>query len=149
MARSIYRSFAREAQRVEFVTGDSHEPRTGRRIRRLLDGTSRLPVLDGDHSYEGVKQDFADYTPLVALGAWLRFTTSFPAGPASTATLEVSLASGESSRPGTRRRPNWFRIGTGDRAGSGSFLSRRYGSDMTLRVPRLRARRLGPRAVEL
>lgn len=70
----LYRSFAREQQRIELVRDDSHSPRTVEKIRRVLDGRP-LDVLfiDGDHSYEGVKQDFEMYSPLVAKGGLVAF----------------------------------------------------------------------------
>jgi predicted O-methyltransferase YrrM len=70
----LYRSFAREQQRIELVREDSHAPGTVEKIRRVLDGR-RLDVLfiDGDHSYEGVKQDFEMYSPLVAKGGLVAF----------------------------------------------------------------------------
>jgi cephalosporin hydroxylase len=78
----LYRSFAREAQRVEPVLGDSHEPRTRERIRRLLGGRDvDLLLVDGDHTYEGVKQDFADYSPLVRSGGLVAFHDIVPGGP--------------------------------------------------------------------
>jgi predicted O-methyltransferase YrrM len=78
----LYRSFAREAQRVELVVEDSHEPHTGRRIRRLLNGRYLdLLFVDGDHTYDGVKQDFADYSPLVRPGGLVAFHDIVPGGP--------------------------------------------------------------------
>jgi predicted O-methyltransferase YrrM len=78
----LYRSFAREAQRVELVVGDSHEPRTREQVQRLLDGKSiDLLFIDGDHSYEGVKKDFADYAPLVRSGGLVAFHDIVPGGP--------------------------------------------------------------------
>jgi cephalosporin hydroxylase len=78
----LYRSFAREAQRVELVRGDSHQPRTGERIRQLLGGRHLdFLFIDGDHTYDGVKQDFADYAPLVRPGGLVAFHDIVPGGP--------------------------------------------------------------------
>jgi predicted O-methyltransferase YrrM len=78
----LYRSFARDAQRVELVVGDSHEPRTREHVNRLLDGRALdLLFVDGDHSYEGVKQDFADYAPSVRPGGLVAFHDIVPSGP--------------------------------------------------------------------
>jgi cephalosporin hydroxylase len=78
----LYRSFAREAQRVELVTGDSHARRIRDQIRQLLDGRPLdFLFIDGDHSYEGVKQDFADYAPLVRSGGLVAFHDIVPGGP--------------------------------------------------------------------
>jgi cephalosporin hydroxylase len=78
----LYRSFARAAQRVVLVVGDSHEPRIGQRIRGLLDGRHLdLLFVDGDHTQEGVNQDFADYAPLVRPGGLVAFHDIVPGGP--------------------------------------------------------------------
>jgi len=78
----LYRSFAREAQRVKLVTGDSHEPRIREQVQRLLGGKPiDLLFIDGDHSYEGVKKDFADYAPLVRSGGLVAFHDIVPGGP--------------------------------------------------------------------
>jgi len=57
-----------------FVHADSHAPQTAVKIRRLL-GSSQLDLLfiDGDHSYEGVKQDFDMYGELVRPGGMIAF----------------------------------------------------------------------------
>ena len=53
---------------------DSHDPVTLERVGKILDGR---PVdflfIDGDHSYEGVKQDFEMYSPLVRPGGIVAF----------------------------------------------------------------------------
>jgi cephalosporin hydroxylase len=78
----LYRSFARANQRVELVVGDSHDPQIGQRIRRLLGGRAvDLLFVDGDHSYEGIRHDFADYTPLVRPGGVVALHDIVPGGP--------------------------------------------------------------------
>jgi predicted O-methyltransferase YrrM len=78
----LYRSFAREGQRVELVRGDSHAEGTRKRIRSLLQGrTIDLLFVDGDHTYEGVRRDFADYAPLVHTGGLIAFHDIVPGGP--------------------------------------------------------------------
>jgi predicted O-methyltransferase YrrM len=77
----LYQSFARKGQRVELVLGDSHASGTRERIRRLLGGRALdLLFIDGDHTYEGVKQDFADYAPLVRPGGLVAFHDIVPGG---------------------------------------------------------------------
>jgi predicted O-methyltransferase YrrM len=39
-----------------------------------------LLFIDGDHSYNGVKKDFTDYSPLVRKGGWIAFHDIIPAG---------------------------------------------------------------------
>ena len=78
----LYRSFAREAQRVKLVRGDSHSAESEQQIRRLLEGKPLdLLLVDGDHTYEGVKQDVADYGPLVRPGGIIALHDIVPGGP--------------------------------------------------------------------
>ena len=49
-----------------YIHGDSHEERTKMRLVNLLQGRFiDVLVIDGDHTYEGVKQDYEMYAPLV------------------------------------------------------------------------------------
>jgi len=52
-----------------FIKGNSHDPTTLKKIKEIL-GDNVLDVLfiDGDHSYSGVKEDFALYNNLVHPG---------------------------------------------------------------------------------
>jgi predicted O-methyltransferase YrrM len=78
----LYRRFADDAQRVRLVRGNSHAARVRDRIRRLLEGRALdLLFVDGDHSYEGVKQDVADYAPLVRPGGIVALHDIVPGGP--------------------------------------------------------------------
>ena len=53
---------------------DSHDPKTVRRLERLLAGRSiDFLLIDGDHSYEGVKRDWELYEPLVTPGGLIAF----------------------------------------------------------------------------
>lgn len=62
----LNKSFPLEHQFLHLIQGNSHGPQTFDTVQALLKGR-RLDVLflDGDHSYEGVKQDFEMYGPLV------------------------------------------------------------------------------------
>ena len=49
-----------------YIHGDSHEERTLLRLVNLLqDRLIDVLVIDGDHTYEGVRQDYEMYSPLV------------------------------------------------------------------------------------
>ena len=78
----LYRSFVRDGQRVVPLQGDSHQPTTQRRVKELLGGRSvDFLFIDGDHSYDGVKRDLADYAPLVRPGGIIAFHDIVPGGP--------------------------------------------------------------------
>ena len=66
---SLYRSFAREEQRIDLVMADSHALETQDRITTILEGRPvDLLFIDGDHTRNGVESDFRAYSKLVADG---------------------------------------------------------------------------------
>jgi predicted O-methyltransferase YrrM len=70
----LYKSFVREAQRLDLIRGDSHDPRTSARVRTLLGGEQLdFLFIDGDHTFDGVRQDFETYGPLVRPGGLIGF----------------------------------------------------------------------------
>lgn len=70
----LYRGFAQERQRIELIREDSHAASTFEKVRqRLADRRLDLLFIDGDHCYEGVKNDFEMYSPLVAKGGTIAF----------------------------------------------------------------------------
>jgi cephalosporin hydroxylase len=73
------RHFSRLGQRISFVDGSSYAPESVARVRQLL-GHHKLDLLfvDGDHSYEGVKQDFLKYRHLVRDGGIIAFHDVVP-----------------------------------------------------------------------
>jgi predicted O-methyltransferase YrrM len=63
----IYRRFARPGQRVVTVRGDSHSDAVLSSVEELLGGRPiDLLFIDGDHTYEGVREDFEKYSPLLS-----------------------------------------------------------------------------------
>jgi len=67
--RVLYRAFARPGQRLDLIRADSHSQETVERVKRTLGGEPLdFLMIDGDHTYEGVKRDFESYAPLVRPG---------------------------------------------------------------------------------
>jgi predicted O-methyltransferase YrrM len=65
----LYRRFAKGRQDLRLIRGDSHAPETLEKVKAALGGGQLdLLFIDGDHTYSGVSQDFADYSPLVRDG---------------------------------------------------------------------------------
>ncbi len=68
----LYRSFARQGQRTVFLRADSHREDTRRTVEGILAGE---PVdflfIDGDHTYDGVRRDFDNYSRLVRPGGMI------------------------------------------------------------------------------
>lgn len=59
--------------RVKWIVGDSHLESTKNELTSLLHKWIDLLFIDGDHSYQGVKQDFEMYSPLVKDGGLIVF----------------------------------------------------------------------------
>ena len=64
---SFYKSFAKQNQSLQLIRSNSHLEETVNYVKKIL-GEKQLDFLliDGDHSYEGVKQDYMMYSPLVS-----------------------------------------------------------------------------------
>jgi predicted O-methyltransferase YrrM len=68
-AEEMHSLFPKDGQRLHLIQGDSHEQQTFAELEGHLDGTQLdFVFIDGDHTYEGVKQDFEMYSPLVRPG---------------------------------------------------------------------------------
>lgn len=66
-----YKTFSRN---VYFVSADSHKQETLDRVKEILNGQELdFLFIDGDHSYDGVKQDFHMYRELVKDGGYIGF----------------------------------------------------------------------------
>jgi cephalosporin hydroxylase len=99
---SLYRSFARASQRVEFVRADSHAAATRVAIERLFEGRGvDFLVIDGDHGAEGVRADFRDYVELVAPGGRIAFHDIVPGDPDRTGEVPEFWQELRLSYPGT------------------------------------------------
>jgi cephalosporin hydroxylase len=70
----LYQRFARERQQLHLLRASSHDESTMAEVKRLLGGRSvDFLFIDGDHTYEGVKQDWEMYSPLVRPGGLVAF----------------------------------------------------------------------------
>ena len=59
------KAFAKKDQTIHCILGDSHLEETKSKISEQVKGGIDVLIIDGDHSYEGVKKDFEMYSPLV------------------------------------------------------------------------------------
>jgi predicted O-methyltransferase YrrM len=79
------RQAAPSHQTVHVIDGDSTHPLTTRRLRRKLAGRPLdLLLIDGDHSWSGVRQDFLIYHQLVRDGGIIAFHDICETDPADT-----------------------------------------------------------------
>jgi len=78
----FYRSFGSVGQKIHLLRMDSHDETTLREVERILGGLKvDFLFIDGDHSYEGVKQDFQMYGKLVKPGGIVAFHDICPHPP--------------------------------------------------------------------
>ena len=70
----FYKSFRKEKQKIHFIRKNSQAISTIKKVENILKGR-KIDVLfiDGDHSYEGVKKDFENYSPFVKKGGIIAF----------------------------------------------------------------------------
>jgi cephalosporin hydroxylase len=74
VGKATIQTYARAQQRIHFLQADSHAPDTRENLVRVLDGRSiDFLMIDGDHTYSGVKSDFEMYAPLVRRGGLIGF----------------------------------------------------------------------------
>jgi len=75
----LFDAFTKDGQRLECLRGDSHAEETRQDFASRL-GERRLDFLfiDGDHTYDGVRQDFEMYAPYVRPGGIVAFHDILP-----------------------------------------------------------------------
>jgi predicted O-methyltransferase YrrM len=70
----LYRRFARDKQVIHLLRADSHAPETQAHVRKIFKNAKiDFLFIDGDHTYEGVRQDWEQYAPLVRDGGLIAF----------------------------------------------------------------------------
>jgi O-methyltransferase len=73
------RSFAQPDQELRFLRVDSHLESTRAELIELLGGREiDYLMIDGDHTYDGVRRDFEMYAPLVGDGGLVAFHDILP-----------------------------------------------------------------------
>jgi predicted O-methyltransferase YrrM len=74
LQKSLLRKFVRNGKSLFLLRQNSHLPETLEVVRDVLDGHELdFLFIDGDHSYEGVREDFMMYSPLVRKGGLIAF----------------------------------------------------------------------------
>lgn len=75
----LFKSFVQGGQQLHLIRGDSHQKSTKQQLANILHGEQiDFLLIDGDHTYEGVKQDFEMYAPLVKKGGLIAFHDIVP-----------------------------------------------------------------------
>lgn len=70
----LMKDFALANQKMHLLRLDSHQKATVDRLKNILNGELLdFLFIDGDHSYDGVKNDFENYYPLVRPGGIIAF----------------------------------------------------------------------------
>lgn len=75
----IYSSFASPGQKIHLLRGNSHSKEMFSKLSTILDGKKiDYLFIDGDHSYEGAKEDFIMYKELTSDKAKIAFHDVVP-----------------------------------------------------------------------
>lgn len=70
----LYKAFKKKNQTIELIQGDSHTNEIVTQLKSVLkDKKIDYLFIDGDHTYDGVKQDFETYTQLLNKNAIVAF----------------------------------------------------------------------------
>jgi predicted O-methyltransferase YrrM len=78
----VYRMFARGNQKLHLLRQDSHSDESQRIVEEILGGNKLdYLLIDGDHTYEGVKKDFEMYSPAVSDHGVIVFHDIVPHAP--------------------------------------------------------------------
>jgi len=70
----LYKSFADKKKKIHIIRADSHKGKTLIEIKNILKGKKLdFLLIDGDHTYNGVKKDFEMYSSLMTKGGIIAF----------------------------------------------------------------------------
>jgi predicted O-methyltransferase YrrM len=70
----LYKAFGKGKQEIHLIRGDSHQQSVLNEVYRILKGDKLdFLLVDGDHTYYGVKRDYQMYSPLVRQGGIIAF----------------------------------------------------------------------------
>jgi predicted O-methyltransferase YrrM len=76
----LLKALPRKGQRLFLLRADSHQARTQEATRQSLGGKSLdFLLIDGDHRFDGIRQDFLMYGPLVRPGGLIAIHDIVPA----------------------------------------------------------------------
>jgi cephalosporin hydroxylase len=76
---SAFRAYGRPGQQLHFIRADSHVRESRMVLEKILNGSEiGFLMIDGDHTYEGVRRDFEMYAPLVGVGNPIAFHDTLP-----------------------------------------------------------------------
>lgn len=91
LERNLFAQFPRQSgPALRVLTGDSHDPRFRAQLVTTLAGRPiDFLFLDGDHSLAGIRQDFADYAPLVRAGGLIACHDIVPQQPFPTTQVHL------------------------------------------------------------
>jgi cephalosporin hydroxylase len=86
---STFREYGRPEQSLHFIRADSHRVETRQTLELILAGVEiDFLMIDGDHTYEGVRRDFEMYAPLVGQGNPIAFHDTLPHPEGSSCQVE-------------------------------------------------------------
>jgi cephalosporin hydroxylase len=73
-SRRKWHSWFGNVRQFDDIQGDSHDPNTIERVRRVFpERDVDFLFIDGDHSYDGVRRDYYDYSQFVKPGGLIVF----------------------------------------------------------------------------
>jgi predicted O-methyltransferase YrrM len=86
---STFRAYGRPEQELHFIRADSHASETRSQLETILNGREiDFLMIDGDHTYDGVRRDFEMYAPLVRVGGLVAFHDILPHPGSSSCEVE-------------------------------------------------------------